>query len=387
MEAVAKIKNYTNEFYDIYFLQELGLTYKPLKAWLRNQLKGRYFYRVRFSDFSPITYVHRQLIEIAKSNNDFYIVFDQSLEAYAYKNFHFVNTFVKENKLENRVIFLSAHSEAEKEYEFWKKHNSEIHRFQVKTYNSWLTSTRRYFVDTHLDFSVEKTKWFCCLNHRPHHHRVSTLVYLDYLNLIEKGIVTGHDRNYEQRLENLDKYNYFENYINAATKKFRSEYADIIQLQHHKTKEKLPLVYDLEDIGNSCQPFKVTESIFNETLINLVTETFYFNHWNYNSEIFITEKTIKSILSKQIFIVVGPRGFLKKLRSMGIRTFSDVIDESYDDEPDSTRLFKAIESMNKAMNRYSLQELNDLTKSTRLKNYKTYMKLDFNINVEDILRE
>ncbi len=71
---------------------------------------------------------------------------------------------------------------------------------------------------------------------------------------------------------------------------------------------------------------------------------------------------------------------------MGIRTFSDVIDESYDDEPDSTRLFKAIESMNKAMNRYSLQELNDLTKSTRLKNYKTYMKLNFNITVEDILR-
>lgn len=72
---------------------------------------------------------------------------------------------------------------------------------------------------------------------------------------------------------------------------------------------------------------------------------------------------------------------------MGIETFSDYIDESYDDAPDSIRMFKAIESLNTAMKTYSLDELSRLTEKIRKKNFKTYLKINFNINISDILRE
>jgi len=363
----------------------MALTYRPLKAWLKIPVNGMYFYRIRFKDFSEINYVDNDIISLAANDPKFYIVLDQTLEAYAYKNFYHINKFVKQNNIEKKLIFLSAHANVDREYKLWCKHNGELIRFKVLHFNGWLASTKRHFIDTGLNFNLEKTKWFCCLNHRPHHHRIASLIYLDYLNLINQGIVTGHDRNYEDRMEDMDEFNNYDNFVNEIMKKFSPQYTPIIGKQRSLTHKKLPLIYDLEDLGNSCQPFAINETIFNDCLINLVTETFYLNHWNYDSEMFITEKTIKAILSKQIFIIVGPRHFLKYLRSMGIQTFGNVIDESYDDEPDETRLFSAINALKSSMEKYTLTELSDLTRDIRFKNHKTYLKLKFNINLPQMI--
>jgi hypothetical protein len=344
-----------------------------------------YFYRIRYRDFCNIDYVDKNIINIARKNQNFYILFDSSLEAYAYQNFVYLEQFIKNNRLENKVIFLSAHLNVEEEYELWCTHNNKNHNLKVVHYNGWMASTRRYITDTKLKFTDNKTDWFCCLNHRPHYHRIATLVYLDHCGLIERGIVTGHDRNYED-LSNNDPTNNFDEYLSYATEKIDPKYVPIIENQKSLTYRKLPLQYDITDLSDACQPYKMTNTIFDNSLINLVTETFYFNHWNYKTEHFITEKTIKAIMSKQIFIIVGPRGILARLHEMGIRTFSDYFDESYDDEPDSTRLFKAVDSLNYVMTHYSIEELNRLTHSIRLKNEKTYSKINFNINLYKKIR-
>ena len=51
-----------------------------------------------------------------------------------------------------------------------------------------------------------------------------------------------------------------------------------------------------------------------------------------HNNMFITEKTIKSFLSKNVFIIIGNPHSLTWLKSLGFRTFSDIIDESYDNE-------------------------------------------------------
>jgi hypothetical protein len=85
------------------------------------------------------------------------------------------------------------------------------------------------------------------------------------------------------------------------------------------------IVYDnttLENANVSCfLPWK----IYNETYYTVVTET-TFKH------VFLTEKTAKPILAMRLFIMVGAHGTLSGLRSLGFKTFGDVIDESYDDE-------------------------------------------------------
>ena len=45
----------------------------------------------------------------------------------------------------------------------------------------------------------------------------------------------------------------------------------------------------------------------------------------------LTEKIFKPMMLEKPFVVNGTKGYLKELKRLGFKTFSDVIDESYDD--------------------------------------------------------
>jgi hypothetical protein len=66
-------------------------------------------------------------------------------------------------------------------------------------------------------------------------------------------------------------------------------------------------------------------SIYNETAYTLIAETSYSHHFT-----FYTEKTVKPILARRLFVMLGGTHSLRNLQRIGFRTFSDVIDESYD---------------------------------------------------------
>jgi len=82
-------------------------------------------------------------------------------------------------------------------------------------------------------------------------------------------------------------------------------------------------------------------TIYNDSYYTLITETNAVNEFN-----FFTEKTVKPILAKRLFIAVAGQGFLRTLKSFGFKTFDTVIDESYDLEPDhGTRWNMALEQL------------------------------------------
>jgi hypothetical protein len=70
-------------------------------------------------------------------------------------------------------------------------------------------------------------------------------------------------------------------------------------------------------------PFK----IYQNSWYSIVAET------NPNWSNFLTEKTAKPLFEKKLFVLFGSQGLLKRLHSQGYKTFHDVIDESYDQEP------------------------------------------------------
>jgi hypothetical protein len=74
-----------------------------------------------------------------------------------------------------------------------------------------------------------------------------------------------------------------------------------------------------------------------ESLLYLVTETVATGRRHH-----LTEKTFKPIAMGMPFIIVGTQGSLKYLRSYGFKTFGDLWDESYDDEPDDSRRIEKI---------------------------------------------
>jgi hypothetical protein len=74
-----------------------------------------------------------------------------------------------------------------------------------------------------------------------------------------------------------------------------------------------------------------------ESLLYLVTETVATGRRHH-----LTEKTFKPIALGMPFIIVGTQGSLRYLRSYGFKTFGDLWDESYDDEPDDTKRIEKI---------------------------------------------
>jgi len=69
--------------------------------------------------------------------------------------------------------------------------------------------------------------------------------------------------------------------------------------------------------------------IYNQTAYSVVAETNFARDY-----VFHTEKIVKPILARRLFIVFGGCGYLAHLRQLGFQTFGDIIDESYDLEPD-----------------------------------------------------
>jgi hypothetical protein len=75
---------------------------------------------------------------------------------------------------------------------------------------------------------------------------------------------------------------------------------------------------------------------------------------------FITEKLDKSITALQPFLIIGTAGFLKNLHELGLKTFSDFWDESYDDiKNDFTRL-NAVVDVVQELSKKSHKELEEM---------------------------
>jgi hypothetical protein len=71
-------------------------------------------------------------------------------------------------------------------------------------------------------------------------------------------------------------------------------------------------------------------SIYNQTAYTIVAET-----WGTDNRFtFNTEKIVKPILAKRLFLVASNQYYLRNLRAMGFKTFDSILDESYDVEPD-----------------------------------------------------
>lgn len=114
------------------------------------------------------------------------------------------------------------------------------------------------------------------------------------------------------------------------------------------------------------------------SLINIVTETFFYYTRTVGFSSFITEKTVKCLYSMMPFIVVGPAHTLKHLKDLGYKTFDSIWDESYDDCIGDENRMRAIKKTILDIGNWSDSELegkipiiNDIT----LFNYKRYCEL------------
>ena len=116
----------------------------------------------------------------------------------------------------------------------------------------------------------------------------------------------------------------------------------------------VPLEYHRHpDIDNNFDAMNY--SFLKKASFNIVSETVF----DY-PEVFWTEKTAQSLLSKRPFIMIGPCGNLQYLRYLGFKTFHTILDESYDDIKDPNKRLEAIMQLVLHLNKKTQHELNNM---------------------------
>jgi len=166
---------------------------------------------------------------------------------------------------------------------------------------------------------------YSCLNRNPHLHRI-----INWLSLrdVPNGLWS---------IYNLPQNNILE----------RTDYtADFID-QWSQEKQKLSV-----DCSNdlSCN-----HPAFTQSYINIVTETVMRN------TVFVSEKTWKPVAAGQLFLVVGCVGTIAYLRNIGVDVFDDIVDHSYDSEPD---WFKRIQALQLSFKKLVSQDIDSIWKQT-----------------------
>lgn len=78
-------------------------------------------------------------------------------------------------------------------------------------------------------------------------------------------------------------------------------------------------------------------NIYSQTAYTVVAETNFDNYYT-----FYTEKIVKPIIARRLFLVFAGRHYLKNLRSLGFKTFDGIIDESYDEVADHRQRFTLV---------------------------------------------
>jgi hypothetical protein len=202
---------------------------------------------------------------------------------------------------------------------------------------------------------------FICLNRRPSSHRFAMVTGL--FPYKDMGILTM-----------AKNAGYNDDFRNSSEDTFFREFPTLKDYYLDNVKSNIPLIYkhDIIDPEIDNPNFDDQVDKFHQSYLQIITETHY-----RNNTLFLSEKIFKPICHCQPFVVFGNPKTLELLRSLGYATFSNWIDESYDEELDpEKKYYKIMSSITEFINR-SPDELTSMI---------VQMKHIFDHNYENLVR-
>jgi len=181
----------------------------------------------------------------------------------------------------------------------------------------------------YIDIDRVPTKPFSSLSHIVNHQRAYRMVLTAELiarGLTDFGDVSFHGTPEMCRAELDDPYTKLSESDKSTVEKYL--------LNRH-----LPMYIDTDQShGNLSSHFGHNElRMWQRSLLHVVNETVF-----YEPKQHLTEKIFKPIVAGRPFVLVSAPGNLAYLKSYGFKTFDKWIDESYDNETDSTKRLQMI---------------------------------------------
>jgi hypothetical protein len=147
--------------------------------------------------------------------------------------------------------------------------------------------------------------------------------------------------------------------------KFKSFPTELtLTLEEKESSSSLPSDVIFLDTDASCGiDVGTSHPAYTECYVNLVTETNVY----YDTPM-LSEKTFKPILAGQLFILLASPGAVKFLRDIGIDTFDDIIDHSYDNTIDIRSRIQQISTQLDQLYQLDLDKIYDDIKPRLRKN-------------------
>ena len=279
-----------------------------------------------------------------------YLLVDSSFEGY-HSDWVF-NFFHKECEKKNiparKIIFVTGNSIVEQRYEEWLKENPKKIKINVLPYSHFendvfLTSQQMLqnndlpsFEEqlSYKENNIDIIKLYNNLNKKPREHRIWFYSKLFYNNLLDKGLVSMNEIPFSQRgyCGGFMNYEYVENFAKTLPS----------------------LIYgisnEIEDTGFYIN--RINHKVCDDSWISVISEARFEDE---EGTVFLSEKVFKPIASHHPFIIMGNKHSLRELKKLGYKTFSDWIDESYDELDNLQRMdaiIKVLNDIDKIENKY-----------------------------------
>lgn len=186
---------------------------------------------------------------------------------------------------------------------------------------------------------------FGCFYNRPLWHRIALAAHLQHSHKKQSLInVRANPNEHDQRplFEIQELFNQVPECMSVVTQVMQSWPSQVESV-------------DSYTVGNSTNGH--TDQIANfytDFLIDIVAET-----WTLGDAFYPTEKTIRPMLLKKPFIVMGSQNYLEYLRQLGFWTFDHFWDEQYDGYSGRDRYLKIVKLIDD-LSKKSQQELYDM---------------------------
>ena len=286
------------------------------------------------------------ILDFLKINKDLKIIITSIADAATPYEKQSILTLMQSNDLHERTYYVESNFNHKNDkntfcWHFFIEDGGENENHIFNTEKNELGYTTKRIEIEELDGFREKK--FLCFNRtldRP--HRLSLLY--DYLN-----------------------NDFSDSYFSFLV--YNSEYETIFQFEpggydYSKFNKFLPIELDTQVIDNK-QGFRVGDAIgekkfYLNSCIHLVTESSFIQN-----ELFLTEKMLKPILNYQPFIIMGSFNYIKELKRIGFKTFSEFWDESYDEIEDPKDRYFSVMKVVMELNSKSIEELNELYQKTK----------------------
>ena len=297
-------------------------------------------------------------------NKELFLVVDNGIEPFlrsADGIYH--NLVIKENIPAEQIIIMSS---VPTMIDHVKQLARELQQPEIKV--EWFSlfewSLRDYVLHSNhlLPQTLERknyNKKFINFNRRWRLHRPLLVMILRDRDLIKHGYVSLGESdlpggNWERKINELQRY-----YKDAP------QILEIID-RNHDIVDMPNLYLDTMDlVTNRAEQTDSTNLYYSDSYFSVITETTYHTDSGHDGVPFLSEKVFKAVAMKHPFILVTAPNTLQYLKKLGYKTFSSIIDESYDTElNDAARIIKIADEIQRLCN-LSETELDSFLESAR----------------------